>query len=163
MAYATLDEVKARAGRLAPAWGATTDPSDTDIGGFLDAEAALLDAALEARGATVPATGTVAAALEGVNADGALVLAIEGTWPGGKGNEETRAILEAAQRRYRDAWAAIRDGKHAAVQLAVESLSGKKGSEADNFWTAEPDYPTLTELLETNAYTAPGFARGQRF
>lgn len=67
---------------------------------FLEQVASVIDAHLSSLGVPVPVGGTSAAALEGLNADGALVLALEATWPGGTAPDAATAILEGARSRY---------------------------------------------------------------
>lgn len=167
MSYATLPDLRARAGRLASAWDETTEPGDADLETFLQQVGDELDAALALHGVDLPVASTVVSrALVGVNADGALVLAIEATWPGGRGNEETAAILEAARARYEAAWAAIYAGTFVGLALAVDQDTATSGSaEASTLWTHEPGYPTFADVYEAvrNPGFAPGFARGQVF
>lgn len=142
MAYASLPHVKSRGGRLAGAWTETSTPGDADIEVFLDQIAGEIDAALAGHGIGLPldAAGVPARALEGLNADGALVLAIEGSWPGGRGNDEVKAIYDSAKARYNTAWTALQSGKHVAVVLAIDTEGEAGAGDGDNFWSAEPDY-----------------------
>jgi len=160
VAYANLSAVTARAGALARAWTAESAPSFSDIEGFLDDVAAEIDALVAARGLTPPLAGSAAAnALRGVNADGALVLALEATYPETSGPSSAAKTLDDARRRYEQAVEALTTGTHPAVAVLEASADAPS---ATSFWQQEPGYgqqtPTTDDL---NPYTAPAFARGQ--
>ncbi len=164
MPYAERQLVLSRAGRLSAAWDENTHPGYPDIDVHLATVAAELDASFAARGIATPYSAVVQAALEGVNADGALVLMIEGSWPGGKGNEETSAIYNAAKARYMGARTAISAGTFEAIVVAVGQAGGG-GEDADNFWSAEPNYGRINvlERIELNPWLQPTAGRGMRF
>ena len=131
MAYATVPDVKSRAGVLAKAWGQDTQPGDTDLARFLDITAGEVDAFIGAQGYGVPITDEIAVgSLVGVNADEALLLAIDATWPGGKGGvADLRAQVWERVQAYRQA---AQDGDIAAV-LYLGAQSATEGG-ASNYW-----------------------------
>lgn len=165
MAYATVADVQARAGRLAAAWTDDSSPDTADIELLLRDVAAEIDARLVGRGATLPLDETASAALVGLNADGALVLAIEGTFGGRDVGTEVEATLKGARARYQAGMKAIEDGKHAVV-VYVDATSPSAG--ADDFWSSNPDYP-LSESFGEDAFRYEGVIparwarRGQRY
>lgn len=165
MAYAVLSDVQARAGALSAAWTAGSKPSTGDITGFLTNVAAEIDGYLGARDLGTPATGPAAAALVGVNADGALILALEATFPEGQGVASAGKTLDDARARYDAAMQELLDGTHSAVVLLE---AGNVQSRASSFWENEPLYgifpfdPSLDPLSpDANPNTAPSVARGQ--
>lgn len=163
MAYSDLAAVKARAGALSNAWTNVSKPSETDIAGFLDDVAAEIDALLEARGLTPPAPGSAAAnALRGINADGALLLALEATYPEGSGPSSAGKILDTVRSRYEDAVSALVEGKLAAIALLE---AGSAAPSASNFFSNEPEYGTVTPARpeDRNVWIAPGVGRNQPF
>lgn len=138
MAYAELGDVLARAGRLRTAWDETTDPSTSEIESFLEQTAGELDAAIGARGYTVPVTDPVAArALIGVNADRALLLAIRATWPGGRGGDSVRDLLDDVRGRVSAYDAALASGNLAALLYLSASGSAAQDGGASDFWSRE--------------------------
>jgi hypothetical protein len=164
--YADVEAVQARAGVLSTAWTATSSPSLTDIAGFLDDIAAEIDAALGGRSLTAPAAGSVAAnALKNGNALGALVLALQATFPEGSGPASASKQIDSARAEYEALMAAIMDGTHPAVRLLE---AGAASARATTFWHNEPQYglfpydPRLDPLApDANPNTAPTVARGQ--
>jgi hypothetical protein len=162
--YASLSAVKARAGQLASGWTATSKPSDDDIEGFLADVAAELDALIGARGYAAPTAGSPAAlALRNVNADGALVLALEATYPETSGPAAAGKTLDEARKRYEAAWGKIAEGKHPAFAL-LESAGASPS--ASSFWQSEPEFGTtsLPDARDRNPFTSAGpIGRGQRF
>jgi hypothetical protein len=171
-AYAELADVQARAGRLAPAWTQTSKPGTSDIEIFLAQTAALIDAALGSLGLTLPldASSPLRGALTGLNADMALVLAIEGSWPGGAGNDETNAILEAARSRIAQMWTTDDDGRIVIAIPGIEGVIDTTSADASDFWSENPDYGLIVEIPPTvglwpfgNPFLAPEVARGMRF
>lgn len=165
MAYADLGDVKARAGALARAWSPASEPSDSDITDFLQQTADEIDALLTARGYTPPAAGTAAAkALLGINADAALVLALEATYPEGAGLASASTQIEEARARVTAASKAIVDGTFPAVALLESSGSAPSAS---SFWQEEGDTFGVTstaDARDTNPFTSAGpIGRGQRF
>lgn len=161
MAYADAAAVTARAGRIAAAWDDQSAPSLGDIDLFTQEVGGTIDSALAGRGLTSPAVGSSAAlALAGLNADGALVLALEATFPAGV-PENAQALLDGARARYAAGMTAIANGSHAAVK-ALEAGGGSPSATA--FWVEEPEYgldvpPEIRAGM--NPYQAPGFERGQ--
>jgi hypothetical protein len=138
VAYAALEDVLARAGRLRTAWDETTDPATSEIESFLEQEAGTLDAVIGSRGFAVPVTDPIAAkALIGVNADRALLLAIRATWPGGRGSDAVRDLLDDVKARVAGYDAAIAAGNLAALlYLSSQSSAAQEGGASD-FWTNE--------------------------
>jgi len=133
MSYADLPTLLARAGRLAKAWTETSDPDVADLLVMIRDVAAELDAELAAAGVTLPVADRYKAALAGTNADGALILAIEGTFP--DGGPEVDGILNGARSRYQAAIDAIRAGVHPVVRPAVDD--GTAALTASSFWDSE--------------------------
>lgn len=165
MAYADLAAVKGRAGALSNAWGAATKPSDGDITGFLTDISSEIDALIAARGYTLPLAGSPAAlALKGVNADGALVLALEATFPEGSGPASAGKTLDDARDRYTAAYNALLAGTLPALALLE---SGAGAPSASSFWSNEGDSFGTTSTVDArdkNPFTSAGpIGRGQRF
>lgn len=166
MAYATLQAVRARAGALAGSWTDSSTPSSEDVETFLENVASEIDALLNARGLTPPTLGSPAAdALVSVNADGALVLALEATFPESSGPSSAGKTIDGARTRYSAAQAALVAGTHPVV-LLLEAANVQ--SRASSFWENEPFYgifpfdPKLDPLApDANPNTAPAVARGQ--
>lgn len=139
MAYAAVAHVKARAGFLAEAWGETTDVSVTDIQIFLQGVADEIDAAITGLGVSLPAADSLSAkALVGLNADGALLLALDATFPAGEGPAAATELQKSVQRRYEASWKALVEGKHPATTAPV--VSGETGGTESDFWSNNPDY-----------------------
>lgn len=165
MAYADLSAVKARAGALARAWSDTSTPTNSDIAGFLDDTAAEIDALLEARGLTPPASGTAAAtALRGLNASAALVIALEATYPDSSGLASASALIGELRADVTTWSKELLDGTHPAIALLS---SGSSAPHAANFWEQEGDsFGTLScpDARDRNPFTSAGpIGRGQRF
>src|SRR4051794_14435327 len=111
MSYADRDDVLARAGRLQDAWQTSTQPSLGDLDTFLDQTAAEVDALIAARGFATPVEDPIAvAALKGVNADRALLLALRATWPGGSGPTGVADLIRDVEARVSAYDAAIAAG-----------------------------------------------------
>jgi hypothetical protein len=164
MAYALVADVKARAGRLASAWSRDTSPGDADLERFLNDEAASLNAAILGRGLTLPEAETDAAlSLRGVNADGALLLALSGTFPAGEGPAAAQELIRIVQERLTLAWESIRAGTHPAIVIIEAADVGAPS--ASNFWDEEPDYGQvgIEELEELNPRLQPEAERGMVF
>ena len=165
MAYAGILDVKARAGALARAWTADSTPSDSDIEAFLAQTAAEIDALLESRGLTPPAAGTTAAAaLAGVNADAALVLALTATYPQSSGPASASKEIDDARARVTAATKQLLDGTSPVVALLESTTS--TAPTASNFFTNEPTYeypPQVGDLRDENPHLVPGVWRNQRF
>lgn len=139
-AYATVDDVKARAGRLRKAFNQADAPSDGEIQTFLDQVAGELDASMGALGIGVPVVdATAVRALAGVNADGAFLLAVPGAFPTDAAMANANAMVAEARRRYDRARGAIDAGTFSAVVLLL-SQSGTGTSDATDFWSENPGY-----------------------
>lgn len=141
MSYAGLPDLLARAGKLRDAWDEDTDPSTTDLSAFLQTTSDELDARIGAYGFTLPVTDTVAqAALVGVNADFALLLAISSTWPGNGGPQAAKDLADQVQKRVDEYQAALDSGSLPALLYLGALGSGgtdtdASGSGAASFWT----------------------------
>lgn len=145
MAYATLASLKGRAGRLAKAWTPTSQPNDADLERFLDDVAAEVDAVLGALGVSpVPVESDEArGALAGLNTDAALLIALDATWPGGRGGDEVNDLRNDLRTKVAAAMKAIDAGTYPALLLL---LSGTSSSGANNFWSREPNYGLLGSM-----------------
>jgi hypothetical protein len=167
MGYADVGDVKGRAGRLASAWDDQTQPSTGDIERFLQDAAGEIDAALAARGLATPLTDERArAALRGWNADAALLVALDGTWPGGTGGADVDALRTTIKERLTGYWAALASGDLPALALLLVEAEGGAGN-ARSFWTDETSYGRYP-FGEPEAWTLspsllPGVKRGMRF
>jgi len=161
VAYADIAATKVRAGRLAKAWTEASTPGEPDIEHHLGTTAAEIDAILAAKGSTLPldAAGPAALSLAGLNADMALVLMIDATWPGQGSSEGVREIREQVIERRDLAWERLIDGTHPAI-VYTDSLASSPS--ATDFWTEEPNYPTPGEAATIKPEHAPMFARGQK-
>jgi len=163
--YAAVAHVKARAGHLARAWGESTEPSDADIEGFLADVAGEIDAALAGLGFSLPLSATSAVALRGMNADGALLLALDATWPSGEGPSAATELQKAVRSRYEKSWDRLLDGKHPAT-TAVE-IESDPALAATDFWQENPDYGLpgsgwFPPERDPNAALDPAVLRGMR-
>jgi hypothetical protein len=157
MAYAEVAHMRARAGYLADAWTEESRPSTTDLSVFLEDVAAELNAAIGGLGLDVPDAGSPAAlALRGMNADGALLLALDATFPAGEGPEAATALQAAIRARYDAAWALLREGKLAAV--AAISADDPEALFATDFWTENPDYGQEPRGVTTDPFGCPNVA-----
>lgn len=163
--YADLNLLRARAGRLAGAWTLDTDPDEADLERFLAEASAQLDLELGGQAIETPVTDSNGAkVLSGIAADGALVMALEATWPGGGGRPDVTALRDGAQARWDAALAAIRDGTSALVTFLTTAGGVTAEPAASCFWIQEPFYP-YTGLDEDLMFplTAPGAYRGQSY
>lgn len=161
-AYAEPLDVYARAGRLRDAFGQNDAPGEPEIQGFLDDVAGELDALISSHGVSVPVVdATATAALRGVNADGALVLALPAAFPSGS-TEPAERLLEAVRGRYEAALAQLSDGTFPALAQIV-STSGV-ASAASSLWTDEAgyDWNKTAEAVAGNASLLPAIERGQK-
>jgi hypothetical protein len=177
MAYATRDDVTARAGRLQDAWGPTTQPSLGDLDTFLTQTAAEIDAFVAARGFATPVTDPVAsAALVGINADRALLLALRATWPGGSGPAAVSDLIRDVEARVAAYDAAVASGDLPALLLLASTAAAAVEGGADNFWDRDGvDYDYWVNLTSTwsrfwltdpwgvPASQQPAFRRDERF
>lgn len=141
MPYADLAAVKGRAGRLADTWDDTTDPGNADIELFLQQGATEIDAVLDGHGITTPVTGAAAGALEGLNADYALDLALAGSYPSGQARAAVSDLLEDVRARLQRGFDALKDGTHAAIVIPASEGAGPAASD---FWSDEPNYDQVT-------------------
>ena len=158
MSYATTADVKARAGTLAKAWSNDSDVSDGDLERFVDQTSDELDAAIGGIGYTVPITDTVAVgALVGPNADFALLLAIDATWPGSTGEvQELRTMVASRCQAYSDA---IRDKTLAALLYLGATSAGAAEGGASNYWTNDAvNYSYWSRFAERLSPQRYGFA-----
>ena len=164
MAYADLNTLLARAGRVAPAWTEETDPDLSDLEVFLANAASEIDAELQARQISLPLAAEPAAALAGLNADGALIVALEATFPDARGGLVSgMALLEGARARWDSGLAALRDGTHTVVRWLETTTAAGQG--ASSFWDSEAQaygvysYPSE---WEQNPPLAPAVFRNER-
>lgn len=171
MAYAEVGDVLARAGRLSTAWDDETTPSLTDLERFLGQAADTLDAALASLGIGIPLTDALAIrALLPLNADMALLTAIDATWPGGRGGDDVKEARDGAKDRVDRALAAFVDEKrrYPVVAYLLGLLEGGDVvHDALNFWDEESDYGVLgsssvAEAATVSPYVLPGFQRGMK-
>lgn len=136
MAYAELSDLKARAGVIAQAWGDNTQPKDADLERILQQVASELDMFIGGAGYSVPLQDPVAiAALVAINADKALLVAIDGTYPGDKSNvTELRSSVKARVEAYDKA---IASGDAAILLYLGQTASGQFEGGATDFWTLD--------------------------
>lgn len=165
--YADVQDVLARAGVLAGAWDDSTTPGFAEIESFIRTTAREIDAGIGALGYPVPVTDPVAApSLAGYNADKALLLAIDATWPGSSARDDVANLRTAIQARVDAADKLLTAGDLAAVLvLASEASSTQSGGAAD-FWSEEGS--TYTWWLDRfqnwtlSPSEQPEFYRGMR-
>lgn len=164
MAYAEIADVRARAGRIAPAWDQSTTPGEADIERFLDDTASEIDAVIGSFGFTVPITDDPpVGALRRVNALGALSAALVATFPAGSGAEAVTALREQVSAEYDAEMTALAEGKHAVI---VFLEAGTSAPGATDFWSENPDYRRnlgYGDILALNPYLAPSFEKGDPF
>lgn len=178
MAYAERDDVTARAGVLQDAFTASSQPSLGDLDTFLTQTAAELDAKIASLGFGVPITDpTAAAALVGVNADKALLLALRARWPGGSGPTQVSDLIRDVEARVSAYNQALAEGNLAALLYLASTDAAAAEGGASNFWTKEgPEYEQWEILTESwlggawlenpwgvPASQQPAFRRGERF
>lgn len=158
MAYASIEDVQARAGAIRRAWTSTSTPSLDEIEAFLDTAASRIDLLLTARGYGTPAAASYAEALREPNADRALVLALDATFPGGAAPAEVDKLRDAAEARWEDEIGKLEDGTHPVIL----ALLGADSPQASSLWTTEPDYdPNRAGLAGTfNRHLDPVIRRG---
>ncbi len=167
MPYAEFAHVKARAGYLSGAWDEQSKPSDTDVTGFLSDIAGEIDAAIIGLGIAAPTEGSAAAkALLGMNADGALMLALDATFPAGEGPSAATELQSRLASRYDKAWERLLSGKHPATTAPEATDEGGNDQGASSFWTENPEYGLLGVSSEADpAYPNPAIdpvvVRGQ--
>lgn len=138
--YAAVLDVKALGGFLSDAWQESgTVVTEADLATFIVLASSDVDVILASAGIALPLTSLVAVAgLRGLVADGALVLAINATWP----NDPPGQAL-AARTAANDRWMAglegLRNGTHSVLDL-LEQDAGNIDRSASSLWQAEPQY-----------------------
>lgn len=146
------------------AWTDETDPDLGDLDGFLSDVADELDGAIVARGFSLPVSDVAGGALLGVNADGALLLALTATFVGKAARDAVSELVDAVTARYEAAWDAIRAGTHPAIAV-LEGAVGAPG--AADFWSTEPGYGVLGSTSMGDVWASPslrpGAYRGQKY
>lgn len=173
--YATLADVKARAGAVAQAWYDDSDPSNTDVERLIDQVAGELNAYIAGAGYSPDSLDSTAKdALTGINADKALLLAIDATYPGDRsGVTELRASIKARVDAYDTAMQA---GDTAALIYLGSTASGAAEGGAADFWTVDgvEDYywslyagrlgglPWVTDQFGVAPTQGPAFRKGMR-
>lgn len=142
MAYAELAAVTRRAGVLSGAWGDNTDVSTQDVQEMLEEVAGDIDAVLSGLGFAVPVTNEVAArSLANLNADGALLIALEATFPETESNRAASAMLADVRSRYEDGMKALAAKTYPAVVALTEATTGSASPEASSLWDDPPQWP----------------------
>jgi len=175
VSYAQLSDVKARAGVIATAWSADTQPADADIERILQQVSGELDALLASKGYPLPILDQTALdALVSITADKALLLAIDATYPGGSSAiSDLRANVLARVQAYDRAVAD--DNLPALLYLGETSLGAEEGGAAD-FWTVDGqnDYywslyagrlgvwPWAMDAFGVAPTQSPAFRKGER-
>lgn len=141
MPYAEVAHVKARAGFIGGAWTEQSEPALADVAVFVQQVADELDGAITGLGFTVPTAGSIGAkSLAGMNADGALLLALDATFPAGEGPAAATALQEAVRARYEAAWTLLLAGNHPATTAPGSTDEGDLADGATSFWTENPYY-----------------------
>ena len=158
-AYAETTHVKSRGGRAAQAWKADSTPGDPDLEGYLTTAAGTIDALIGGHGHDTPVTGAAAAALEGLNADMALLVALAATYPG-RDNQAVADLRANVQRRVDSEWAALQAGTHGVLILLGDD-SGSTPA-ATSFWQEEPAYGQFGAFGDANPWHAPAVRRRQK-
>lgn len=161
-AYATFDDVAARAGRFAGVFSiAGKRPDQADVEMLLDNVAAEIDAAVRARGFD-PATmdANVRAAFLDLNAYGALARALRAATTG----DEADKLITAAEELFAAGLLAIAEGSFSAILQLEAGAGGAGGATAGDLWGDEPSYGSAAsvvseanQLSDTNL--APAFSR----
>lgn len=176
-AYATRDDVTARAGVLQDAWGQTTKPSLGDIDTFIAQSQAELDARIASMGFAVPVNDPVAApALAGIVADKALLLALEATWPGGNGPAAVSDLVTTIKARITAYDDALMAGNLPALLYLASTDAAGQESGASDFWSKDGEeyeqWVVLTGLWPRSwmedpwgvpSSQQPAFRRDERF
>lgn len=165
MAYASLSDLKGRAGPISQKWTATSHPSNEELNAMLEADAAELDAILSARGFVTPLDGIAADAARNINADLTLLKAIPATFPAGEGPNAASALIESIRERVSGLWASLLDGTHPLIIFLGEITTTHEHARTTSFWTNEPLYPTWGdwEAAQRQPLQAPEFAKGMKF
>jgi hypothetical protein len=160
-AYASFDDVAARAGRFAGVFQvAGKHPDQTDIEAFLDDTAAEIDSSITSIG-FVPGdiTADAKASLVDLNAYGALARALSAANLG----PQAAALLTEARSMWDLGIAAILDGSASIVVLLQSSSAGPS---AGDLWSEDSTYGSRVglqaeELALWDTNLAPVFRRGQ--
>lgn len=166
--YASPLDVKALAGFLSTAWTQSSDVSDRDLSTFLAFACGDIDVALAIAGAALPLTDPVPiAALRPLAADGALVRALDATWPKSlpSGALELRTNALA---RFAAGLRALEDGTSSVIEL-IQQGGGAIAGVASSLWTDEAAYGLYgwvngiwygsLDPADYNPNLAPTFAR----
>lgn len=165
MAYATLDDVLARMGRVRSVVGQAQAPDEAEIEQFLEDTAGEIDARLTALGLEAPTTDPVAVgALRSINADGALILTLDGAFPNAQVDQAAGRLLERADARWKAAMTLLEKGELAAI-VALISAGGTAATAANDFWSENPLYD-LTRAVDRWAKSEsvlPGIEKGMKF
>lgn len=163
-AYADVEDLKARAGRIRGAWDDTTEPNDGDLERFIRDASAAVDIALATHGFAVPATDVnVVGSLLPVVADIALLMALAATYPGGSGPQSVTALYEDVRVRVEGKdgkggyLKGLADGTLPALQTLTNQDPGTNAGAAD-FWTQEQGYSSWLDDYQSGAFhlTADG-------
>lgn len=163
MAYADLDAVRTRYGRLAEAISETSQPSYSQIETLLEETSSEIDALLGSRGFAVPTDGAAALALRGLNADLATLRALPGSFPHGAGRAAAEELIGDIRRRVESEWSSLVSGKHVAV-LLLESGGPGTAAGATSFWQTEGAREVRSEYPGgVKTTTDPGAERGMKF
>jgi hypothetical protein len=135
--YATVADVLARAGKVAPAWTATSTPGLSDVDLFISRRASEIDATLLGLGYAAPLSGVPGDALVSLNAAGALLLLLSGTFPNKEGPAAAASLLDEVRTEWRQGMDALRAGTHPST-MAAEQQASETGSSpsADDYWSA---------------------------
>jgi hypothetical protein len=133
--YATLADVKARAGAVGQAWYDTSAPSATDVERLIDQVAGELNAYIAGEGYdTTSLDDTAKNSLTGVNADKALLLALDATYAGDNSITELRASVKARVDAYDKA---MEVGDMPALLYLSATGAGAQQGGASDFWTVD--------------------------
>lgn len=156
MAYAEVEDVKSRAGRLRDAWDDTTSPGDADIERYLRDASSTVDVALAAHSFDAPATDLkVQAALTPIVADIALLAALTATWPGGSGPASVSDLIAEVRARVAGYLVALADGTSGVI-VYLNQIGQGDASGADSFWQAERDYSDWLDDMASGAIRLRG-------
>lgn len=151
MAYATLADLTARAGVLADAWP-SDDVSYADLEVFLDQTASSLDGWIGGAGYITPVSDAAAIEmLRPVNADMALELAIEATWPADP--PATAQLVIDRVNAYRVAMAA---GEWNVLAYLGSTSAGTHAKGASDFWTNDANTQAAWDIYAPYLSSVPG-------
>lgn len=162
--YADVDTVVDRAGGTLDGLSDTTSPTVEGLTGMLVTTAAQINAAIAARGYTLPITDQTARhALAALNADGAMVLAIKARYPASQ--DRLAPLLPNAEDRWTTGLAQLADGTHPVVALLEATGTPSAAHLATSLWTEEPTYTPEREAYPStfNPHTDPDIYRGMEF